>query len=68
MPENTNYKTLANNPSQNSKTATLTLDNLSFVQGTNVFAAEVHQGSKTSSDLYWDMKLMVLLQSVVRIR
>ena len=59
MPENTNYKTLANNPSQNSKTATLTLDNLSFVQGTNVFAAEVHQGSKTSSDLYWDMKLMV---------
>lgn len=56
MPSGTiSYSTKASNALQNSETVTVTLDNLPLVKGENVIAAEVHQQSSSSSDLFWDM-------------
>ncbi|MFF2889514.1 S-layer homology domain-containing protein [Paenibacillus sp. NPDC057967] len=62
MPEGEpDYQTLSATTlgSPTTETADLTGNMLSVLkQGTNVLAAEVHQRSDSSSDLYWDMQLI----------
>ena len=58
MPQGTvSYGTEASQRLENYKVESIPLDNLTFVRGENVIAAEVHQKGKDSSDLFWDMTL-----------
>ena len=60
MPDGTvNYDTFSKGLSANPDVGTVTLPSSLFRKGDNLLAAEVHNYSKTSSDIYWDAALRI---------
>ena len=59
LPDNPRFDAYTGTTHENA-TSTLTVDPSLLLEGSNLFAVEVHQGNATSSDLSFDLQLQIL--------